>query len=60
MNELLIKTNLGRISVVLDDGTTDMPIIYLHGVFLDKTLWTQVSSPAKGRMQVFVDRKSVV
>ncbi|MCA6551628.1 MAG: hypothetical protein IM585_06330, partial [Pseudanabaena sp. M135S2SP2A07QC] len=52
MNELLIKTNLGRISVVLDDGTTDMPIIYLHGVFLDKTLWTQVSSPAKGRMQV--------
>ena len=55
MNELLIKTNLGRISVVLDDGTTDMPIIYLHGVFLDKTLWTQVSSPAKGRMQVFVD-----
>jgi 3-oxoadipate enol-lactonase len=55
MNELLIKTNLGRISVVLDDGTMDMPIIYLHGVFLDKTLWTEVSSPAKGRMQVFVD-----
>lgn len=55
MNELLIKTNLGRISVGLEDGTTDLPIIYLHGVFLDKTLWTEVSSPAKGRMQVFVD-----
>lgn len=63
MNELLIKTNLGRISIAfgaseaigLDNGTTDLPVIYLHGVFLDKTLWTAVSSPAQGRMQVFVD-----
>lgn len=55
MNELLIETNLGHISVGLEDGTTDIPVIYLHGVFLDKTLWTEVSSPAQGRMQIFVD-----
>jgi 3-oxoadipate enol-lactonase len=55
MNELLIQTHLGRISVLLDDGTRDLPIIYLHGVFLDKTLWTEMNSPVRGRMQVFVD-----
>ncbi len=55
MKEQFIMTSLGRISVLLDDGATDMPIIYLHGVFMDKTLWTKVSSPFKGRMQVFVD-----
>ena len=55
MNEQFIRTNLGRLSIVINDGAIDLPVIYLHGVFLDKTLWTEVSSAVNGRMQIFVD-----
>jgi 3-oxoadipate enol-lactonase len=55
MNQMLIQTNLGHISVAVEEGTIGTPVIYLHGVFLDRTLWTAVSAPAQGRTQVFID-----
>lgn len=55
MNEVLIGTNLGRICVAVDEGRVDTPVIFLHGVFLDKCLWTNVCAPAGGRRRIFVD-----
>jgi pimeloyl-ACP methyl ester carboxylesterase len=55
MNQMSIQTNLGHISIGVEEGTIGTPVIYLHGVFLDRTLWTAVSSPAQGRTQVFID-----
>lgn len=55
MNEFRIKTKLGNICVAVGERNQSIPIIYLHGVFLDKSLWKDVSLPFKDRMQVFVD-----
>jgi 3-oxoadipate enol-lactonase len=55
MNQMSIRTNLGRVSVGVEEGTIGTPVIYLHGVFLDSTLWTAVGSSAQGRTQIFVD-----
>jgi len=55
MKEFLIKTNLGRICVAVAEGNGASPVVYLHGVFLDKSLWANVCAPAEGRRQIFVD-----
>ncbi|MFK8185894.1 MAG: alpha/beta fold hydrolase [Phormidesmis sp.] len=64
MDELRVPTNLGQISVGwrrqgVDKGTgiglSDSPIVYLHGVFLDRSLWANVSAVGEERSQFFVD-----
>ena len=55
MKEFLIKTNLGRICVAVAEGNGAPPVVYLHGIFLDKSLWANVCAPAEGRRQIFVD-----
>jgi 3-oxoadipate enol-lactonase len=55
MKEILIGTNLGRVCVAVDEGKVAPPVVYLHGIFLDKGLWTNVCAPAEGRKQIFVD-----
>jgi len=55
MEERTIDTNLGRISVSIDDKGTTTPIIFLHGVFLDKSLWFDVSKNLPDKTRIYID-----
>ena len=55
MNEFKIKTQLGNLCVAVSGESQLTPVIYLHGIFLDKDLWKHVCLPFNERMQVFVD-----
>lgn len=39
MEEKIISTNVGQVSVAIDDRGAKESVIFLHGVFLDKSLW---------------------
>ncbi len=55
MEERIIKSNLGHISVSIDDRSTETPIIFLHGVFLDQSLWAEVSKALPEMTRVYID-----
>jgi 3-oxoadipate enol-lactonase len=55
MREQKVATVLGGISVTIDDRGTDQPIVLMHGVFLDKTLWMDYDSNLTGRTHIYVD-----
>lgn len=55
MNEFKIKTQLGNLCVAVSGQSQLTPVVYLHGIFLDKELWKDVCLPFNERMQVFVD-----
>lgn len=50
-----IETNLGKIAVVIDDNGGDTPIVFMHGLFLDNTVWTNYDSSLTGRTHVYLD-----
>lgn len=55
MEEKTIDTSVGRISVTIDDRGTMAPIIFLHGVFLDKSLWFEVSKLLPEITRIYID-----
>jgi len=55
MEEKTIDTSVGRISMTIDDRGTKAPIIFLHGVFLDKSLWFEVSKQLPDVTRIYVD-----
>jgi pimeloyl-ACP methyl ester carboxylesterase len=55
MKEVKIKTRLGQISVAIDGQSADVPIVFMHGVFLDKTLWDAYGPDISGRKHIYID-----
>ena len=55
MREQKVATVLGEISVTIDDRGTDQPIIFMHGIFLDKTLWLDYGCNLTGRTHIYID-----
>jgi len=55
MEEKTIATNLGDISVAIDDRGTRVPIIFMHGVFLDKSLWFEASKELPEVTRIYID-----
>lgn len=55
MIEKTIKTNLGEIALTIEDQGVDTPILFMHGVFLDKTLWSDYQSNLTGRTHIYLD-----
>ncbi len=55
VNEYLIQTNLGQISVAVDEKGSEIPLVFMHGVFLDKTLWADCDSNFTGRTHIYID-----
>jgi pimeloyl-ACP methyl ester carboxylesterase len=46
---------MGQVSLLVDDRSGDLPIVFMHGVFLDKTLWTAFGPEVTGRTHVYID-----
>jgi 3-oxoadipate enol-lactonase len=55
MNETRISTILGEISVTVDERAEGQPIVFMHGVFLDKSLWSAYGTSLTGRTHVYID-----
>lgn len=55
MEEKKIDTSLGQISVTIDDRDTKIPIIFLHGVFLDKSLWFDAAKELPEVTRIYID-----
>jgi len=55
MEEQTIATNLGNISISIDDRGSSAPIIFMHGVFLDKSLWLPVSKELPEVTRIYID-----
>lgn len=55
MREVQVKTSVGDICVAIDDVPAGQPIVFMHGVFLDKSLWTNVGRQFTGRPHICID-----
>ncbi len=55
MREKTVTTRLGEISIAIDDTGADPPVVFMHGVFLDKTLWADYDSNLTGRTHIYID-----
>lgn len=50
-----IKTNLGEIAVFIDEKSIDTSLVFMHGLFLDHTLWADYDSNLTGRTHIYLD-----
>lgn len=55
MQEQKITTQLGEISVKITEGGNGLPIVFLHGVFLDHTLWLEYDTSLTERTRIYID-----
>ncbi len=55
MKEQRIQTQLGQISVTVDERSAEIPLVFMHGVFLDKTLWADCGGSVTGRTHIYID-----
>ncbi|MFK8184449.1 MAG: alpha/beta fold hydrolase [Phormidesmis sp.] len=56
MREVNIPTRLGQISVSIDEHVNKtQPIVFMHGIFLDKTLWANYPSTLTGHTHIYID-----
>lgn len=55
MEEMSINTNLGSISVSIDNRSSNTSVVFLHGVFLDKSLWSDVAKDLPEVTRVYID-----
>ena len=44
MIEKCIETSLGKITIYLSERPKTIPLVFLHGVYLDHTIWKQIIS----------------
>jgi 3-oxoadipate enol-lactonase len=50
-----IETDLGRICVHTQDQGNGMPIVFLHGIYLDSSLWDDVAADLPGHRLLTID-----
>ncbi len=50
-----IATPLGDIALASEGSGSGIPLVFMHGVFLDRTLWADYGSVQTGRRHVYVD-----
>ena len=50
-----INTNMGSIAVAVDRVENSIPVVFLHGVFLDRDLWRAYGTDFTHRSHVYVD-----
>ena len=55
MEEKTINTNVGRVSVTVDERGTKAQIIFLHGMFLDKSLWFDIAKRVPSVTRIYID-----
>lgn len=55
MENKTVVTPLGDISLVVDERTGTRPVVFLHGLFLDKSLWEGYDTSIAGRTHIYVD-----
>lgn len=55
MIEKIIQTNLGKISLAIEEKGTLEPIVFMHGIFLDRTLWNDYDNELTGRTHIYLD-----
>lgn len=55
MIEKNIQTNLGKIAIAIEEKEIDTPIIFMHGMFLDRSLWADYDSNLTGRTHIYLD-----
>ena len=55
MEEQRIETKLGRIALGIDGPIGEEPIVFLHGIFIDRTLWADVDRSLTGRAHIYTD-----
>ena len=55
MREIFIDTIVGSISVSVEEMGSDKPIVFMHGMFLDKTLWSEYTSKLTGKTHIYID-----
>ncbi len=55
MHERSVITQLGEISLSVDEAGTGPPLVFMHGVFLDRSLWAEYDSKFTGRTHVYID-----
>ena len=55
MHEQRIPTILGNVSATLDEKAMGPPVVFMHGVFLDKSLWSNYGSNLTGRTHIYID-----
>lgn len=55
MDERVFKTNLGRIAVTVDNRRTKASIVFMHGMFLDKSLWLDVAKRLPKVTRIYID-----
>ncbi len=56
MEKLFVKTRLGRIAVYRKEAADiAIPVIFLHGVYLDHTLWNAMVEAINDRMVITLD-----
>ena len=53
-----ITTQLGNISVVIEGNENGEPLVFMHGLFMDKTLWQTFDSKLTGRTHIYIDMPS--
>jgi len=50
-----ISTNMGMISVTTETVENTVPVVFLHGVFLDKDLWSAYRPEHTHRTHIYID-----
>lgn len=55
MKEKIIQTQLGQISVTVHERNSLTPIVFMHGVFLDKSLWAECAASLTDRTHIYID-----
>lgn len=50
-----IQTNMGRITATIDPIEGTRPVVFLHGVFLNKELWKPYQSELTRRSHIYID-----
>ena len=56
--EKYIPTTLGSIYTKIEHGDDRPPLVFLHGVFMDHTLWSNFDSSLTGRTHIYLDMPS--
>ncbi|BAZ44874.1 alpha/beta hydrolase fold protein [Chondrocystis sp. NIES-4102] len=53
-----VLTNLGEIALEIEQQDTDPPIVFMHGLYLDKSLWADYGSNITGKTHIYLDMPS--
>lgn len=55
MFEHKLKTIMGEVSVAIDGEDSEEIIVFLHGIYLDKTIWEDFGHKLTGKTHIYVD-----